>query len=229
MRNKAVKKSEEEIVKALSGQWRSEQLFLLGSALELFDLYHAKIAECDKKIEECTRSFEDKSEPSKPAPKPTQQKRRKNEPHFDLESELYRMTGVDLTAIDGISSLTALTVVSECGLDLIGFPSEKHYSSWLGLCPHNVITGGKVRKRNTRKVQSRTAKALRLSAQSLHHSSSALGAYYRRMKYKLGAAKATTRHSAQAGLPDLQDDRKRHGVCRPRPRDIQSAISGPSP
>lgn len=192
MRNKAVKKSEEEILKALSGEWRSEQLFLLGAALELFDLFHTKIAECDKRIQECIRSFEDKSEPSQPVPKPTKQKRRKNEPHFALDSELYRMTGVDLTAIDGISSLTALTVVSECGLDLVGFPSEKHFSSWLGLCPHNVITGGKVHKRNTRKVQSRTAKALRLAAQSLHHSNSALGAYYRRMKYKLGAAKATT-------------------------------------
>ena len=138
------------------------------------------------------RSFEDKSEPGKPAPKPNNQKRRKNEPHFCLQSELYRMAGVDLTAIDGISSITALTVVSECGTDLDGFASEKHYSSWLGLCPHNVITGGKVHKRSTRKVQSRTAKALRLAAQSLHHSDTALGAFYRRMKYRLGAAKATT-------------------------------------
>jgi len=192
MRDKAVKKSEDEIVRALSGEWRDEQLFLLGAALDLFDLYHTKMAECDKKTEECMRSFEDKSEPGKPAPKPNNQKRRKNEPHFCLQSELYRMAGVDLTAIDGISSITALTVVSECGTDLDGFASEKHYSSWLGLCPHNVITGGKVHKRSTRKVQSRTAKALRLAAQSLHHSDTALGAFYRRMKYRLGAAKATT-------------------------------------
>jgi transposase len=192
MRDKAVKKSEEEIAKALSGEWRDEQLFLLGAALELFDLYHAKMAECDKKIQECLRLFEGKSDPGKPSPKPNKAKRRKNEPHFDLQSELYRMTGVDLNAIDGISSLTALTVISECGTDLSDFASEKHFSSWLGLCPHNVITGGKVHRRRTRKVQSRTAKALRLAAQSLHHSKTALGAFYRRMKYRLGAAKATT-------------------------------------
>ena len=192
MRDKAVKKSEDEIVRALSGEWRAEQLFLLGAALELFDIYHVKMAECDKKIEECMRSFENTSEPGKSAPKPNNQKRRKNEPHFDLQSELYRIIGVDLTAIDGISSITALTVISECGIDLGSFATEKHFSSWLGLCPHNVITGGKVHKRSTRKVQSRTAKALRLAAQSLHHSKTALGAFYRRMKYRLGSPKATT-------------------------------------
>ena len=192
MRDKAVKKSEREIMKALTGEWQPEQLFLLGAALELFDLYHTKIAECDQKIQECMRSFEDKPGPGKQPPKPKTQKRRKNEPHFDLRQELYRMTGVDLTTIDGISSITALTVISECGADLSSFATEKQFASWLGLCPHNVITGGKVHKRKSRKVQSRTAKALRLSAQSMHHSNTALGAFYRRMKYRLGPPKATT-------------------------------------
>jgi len=192
MRNNSVKKSEDEIEKALTGDWRDEQLYMLKAAVDLFDFAQAKMAECDQKIEECVRTFEDKFESDKQAPKPNNRKQRKNQPHFDLQSELFRMTGVDLTAIDGISSITALTVISECGIDLNAFATEKHFSSWLGLCPHNMITGGKVRKRKTRKVQSRTAKALRLAAQSLHNSKTALGAFYRRMKYKLGPAKATT-------------------------------------
>lgn len=192
MRNNSVKKSEDEIERALTGDWRDEQLYMLKTAVDFYDFVQAKMADCDQKIEECVRTFEDKFESDKKAPKKKNSKRRKNQPHFDLQSELYRMTGVDLTAIDGISSITALTVISECGIDLKAFATEKHFASWLGLCPHNMITGGKVYKRKTRKVQSRTAKALRLAAQSLHQSKTALGAFYRRMKYKVGAAKATT-------------------------------------
>jgi len=102
------------------------------------------------------------------------------------------MTGVDLTQIDGIETMTAQTVISECGFDMSVFATEKHFASWLGLCPNNQITGGKVRKRRTRKVQNRTARALRLAAQSLHSSKSALGAFYRRMRARLGAPKAIT-------------------------------------
>jgi len=88
--------------------------------------------------------------------------------------------------------MTAQTVISECGFDMSVFPTEKHFSSWLGLCPNNQITGGKVRKRSTRKVQNRAARALRLAAQSLHKSKSALGAFYRRMRARFGAPKAIT-------------------------------------
>ena len=102
------------------------------------------------------------------------------------------MTGVDLTRINGIDELTALTVICECGTDVTKFATKKHYSSWLGLCPNNRITGGNVKRRRTRDVQNRAAQALRLAAQSLHHSQSALGAYYRRMAARVGVAKAIT-------------------------------------
>jgi len=102
------------------------------------------------------------------------------------------MTGVDLTQIDGIETMTAQTIISECGFDMSRFATEKHFTSWLGLCPNNRITGGKVKKSRTRKVQNRVARALRLAAQSLHRSKSALGAFYRRMRSRLGAPKAIT-------------------------------------
>jgi transposase len=119
-------------------------------------------------------------------------KRRKNQAHFDLRERLYEVTGVDLTALPGMDAMTAQTVVSECGTDMGRFATEKHFSSWLGLCPNHEITGGKVRRRRTRKVRNRAAQALRGAAQSLHKSKSALGAYYRRMRGRLGPAKAIT-------------------------------------
>jgi len=192
MREPGVKKSEAEIMKALTGNYREEQLFMLQQALELYDVLHAKIAECDERIEECLSRFEDKPNPSEMAKSSKSKTRRKNQPHFALNHELHRITGVDLTAIDGIDSLTAQTIISEVGFDLSMFASEKHFASWLALSPENTITGGRVRKRRTRKSGNRVATALRLSAQSLHRNKSSLGAFFRRVRAMKGAPKAIT-------------------------------------
>ena len=192
MREAGVKKSEDEIRKALSGFYREEHLFTLKQALDLYDILHAKIRECDQKIHECLRSFEGKSDLESYEPKSPKSSRRKNQPHFALGRELYRITGVDLTAIEGIESLTAQMVISEVGFDLSRFPTEEQFTSWLKLCPENRITGGKVRRRGTQKSQNRLANALRIAAQSLHSSKSALGAFYRRIRARHGASKAIT-------------------------------------
>jgi len=102
------------------------------------------------------------------------------------------MTGVDFTAIDGLNVLTVQTIISEVGLDPTRFPNVKHFTSWLGLCPGSRITGGKVKSSQTRQVVNRAATAFRLAAQSLSRSSSALGAFYRRLRGRLGAPKAIT-------------------------------------
>ena len=109
--------------------------------------------------------------------------------HFDAKKELHRIFGVDLTRIDGIDVRTALTVLSEIGSDVSKFCDEKHFASWLCLCPNNKKTGGKVKSTATRRSQNRLANALRMAAQSLHSSKSALGAYYRRMRMRLGHPK----------------------------------------
>jgi transposase len=191
MRHPLVASSEEMIAKALTGDWRAEHLFTLRQALELYEVYQQKIKACDKEIEKYMESLETRGDP-KDAPCQARRKRRKNQVHFDLRGQLHRLTGVDLTAIDGIDAMTAQTVVSESGFDMSRFATEKHYSSWLGLCPNHQITGGKVRRRRTRKVRNRAAAALRVAAQSLHKSKTALGAFYRRLRARLGPAKATT-------------------------------------
>jgi len=191
MRHKQVKRSEEEIAKALTGDYHEEQLFILRQSMELYDHYMEKIAACDAEIERYMGTLESKGDMGTYDGK-AQTSRRKNQPCFDLRQELYRISGVDLTRIDGIDALTAQTVISECGINMSAFPTVKQYCSWLGLSPNNKQTGGKIKRRGTRKVVNRASTALRLAAQSLHRSNSYLGAYLRRMKARLGPQKATT-------------------------------------
>lgn len=194
MRNDKCAKSEAEIAAALQGNYRFEHLFVLQQSLEQYDFYDRQIRQCDAEIESMYGSLPpaDTDGPeSAPPPKPTHQKPRKNQAHFDLATSLYQLVGVDLTAIDGIDALVAQTVISEVGLDMSKWPTVKHFASWLGLAPYNKKTGGKVKSSQTKKTQNRANTALRIAAQSLHHSRTALGGFYRRMKAKHGAAQAT--------------------------------------
>ncbi len=125
-----------------------------------------------------------------PAPRP--RKRGRNQPGFAVREPLHRITGVDLTQIEGLDETTSLVILSEIGLDMHRWPTVKHFTSWLGLCPHHRVSGGKVLSRRTKPCANRAATALRLAAACLHHSQSALGAFFRRMKARLGAPKAIT-------------------------------------
>jgi transposase len=115
-----------------------------------------------------------------------------NDPAFDLRRELYRIVGVDLTDVPGISVVTAQTIISEIGPDVVRFPHASAFASWLGLCPEKEVSGGKVLYTRTRKVKNRIAIALRMGATCLYHAQNYLGEFYRRMKRKLGAPKAVT-------------------------------------
>lgn len=187
------KSSSEQFVKALTGHYASEQIFALRQALGRYDLYHEQIEELDRELERGLQTHPSTAAPSQESPGPDKSrlaKPRKNQAHFDLAAEVRRITGVDLTQIEGIDALTAFTVVSEQGVDMSRFPTEKHFASHLGLCPNHSITGGRVRKRSTRRVHSRAAQALHLAAQSLARSKTALGAFYRRIRARTNSAKA---------------------------------------
>jgi len=141
------------------------------------------------------RSFADKVDvTNKPLTKPKRRGKKQpgNAPQFDLRTHLYRISGVDFTQIDGFGVLTVLTLLAELGLDPKRFPTVKHFTSWLGLCPGSRITGGKVKTSKTRPVVNRAANAFRMAAQTLVRSHSALGAFYRRIHSRLGAPKAIT-------------------------------------
>jgi len=185
-----VQASREEVAKSLEGTWRSELLFVLKQEVDMYDAYQERITECDQQLQKQLASL--KGTVSVDPPKQKNKKPAKNAPRFNLGSELQRITGVDLTRIDGIDVMVAQTLVSEVGLDMSRWKTESHFASWLGLCPDNRISGDKVLSRGTRRVVNRAATALRQAANTLIRSRSYLGAQYRRLRTKLGAPKAIT-------------------------------------
>lgn len=193
LRHEGIRASKEEIAKSLEGNWREELLFNLRQSLELYDFYQQKIDDCDRQINKHMQTFPSKVDQIVIS---TAAKKRKkasgNVPNFDLSSELHRITGVDLTRINGINAVTAQTIISEIGLDMTKWKTEKNFASWLGLCPDNTISGGKILKRGTRRVINRATVALRMAARALLRSKSALGSNYRRLRTQLGAPKAIT-------------------------------------
>jgi transposase len=193
-RDPRVKASQQEIAKSLEGNWRPELLFVLQQEVEMYDVYQQRIAECDLQLQKHLAQFADNVAPAPSPAKPRRKKAKaaKNAPRFDLNRELQRITGVDLTRIDGIDVMVAQTIVSEVGLDMTRWKTESHFASWLGLCPDNRISGDKVLGRGTRRVANRVATALRMSAITLMRSRTYLGAQYRRLRTRLGAPKAIT-------------------------------------
>ena len=189
LRNARIRASEDEIAKSLQGSWRAEHLFALKQALDAFDFCGTQLAECDAQIQAQLQALHVRED--EPA-KGKKRGRARNAPKFDLRTQLFQMCGVDLTRIDGIDVTTALVVVSEVGADMGKFPSDKHFASWLGLCPGTKITGGKVMSGKTKRCANRAAQALRLAAAALRSSQSALGAYYRRMCARMDKPKAVT-------------------------------------
>lgn len=184
----------EEIARSLEGKWRNELLFILQQERNLYQIYQQQIAECDTALAAHLQTLDDKVEPGSQLPPTKANKRAGSDAptSFDVRGELYRISGTDLTQIDGINIMTAQTVIAEVGVDMSRFPSEAHFASFLGLCPDNQITGGKVFRLGTRHVQNRAATALRMAASTLWRSKTYLGAKFRRLRTRLGAPKAIT-------------------------------------
>ena len=192
LRNERIQASAEVIAKSLVGDYRPEHLFTLRQSLAAYRSYQKLIEDCDREIR---RSLEEFNPPTHPVAGDADRQQPKPQPpsnHGTLRLELKRVFGVDLTKIPGIQTGIAQTLFGEIGPDFTKFRSASAFASWMGLCPDNDISGGKVLWVGTRKVNCRAATALRMAAQSLHHSKTALGDFYRRMRAKLGAPKAIT-------------------------------------
>src|ERR1700688_3288950 len=194
LRDRRIKASADTIAKSLVGDYRREHLFTLRQSLMAFRHYQELIGACDTEIAEYLEAFESKVDPPEVPLAKSQEEQKPNSdpPHFDLRSHLHRIFGVDLPRVPGINVLTTQTLLAEIGPDFSRFAQGPAFTSWLGLCPDNRISGGKVLSVRTRKVKNRAATALRMAALSLHHSQSYLGHFYRRMRAKLGAPKAIT-------------------------------------
>jgi transposase len=191
LRQRGCKRDKAAIAKALEGTWQAEHLFALKQSLETYKHFQAKIGECDRAIE---AHLETLALPEAPEPLPAARVRpaRKNEVRFDARKALYQMSGLDLTAIEGIGAGTALVLLSEIGTDVSRWRNQKAFGSWLGLAPNPKKSGGKLKSSRTRAGANRAAQALRLAARTLQRSKSALGAFFRRIASRRGVPKAIT-------------------------------------
>jgi transposase len=188
-RDRRIKASEEEIAASLQGTWRAEHLFALKQALARFDFWGEQLQECEAEIEKVMAQLQ---KHTKEPGKGKKRSKAKNAPSFDVRERLFKMCGVDLTKINGIDVSTALNVVAEVGTDLSRFSSDKHFASWLGLCPGTRISGGKVLGSKTKHSVNRASQAFRQAAAALRTSQSALGAYFRRLCGRMDKGKAVT-------------------------------------
>lgn len=187
------KSSEDEIAKALTGTWQAEYLFALKQNLQLVDYYTQLVRECDAELAQHFAAIKPRWDAPADLPKLPKAKRgsrSKNEPTYNARAELYRITGVDLVAITGISASLAQTIISEVGTDMTRFPTEKQFCSWLGLVPHHEISGGKILRNHTLKTDNRAGQAFRQAAACVIRSHSAFGAFYRRKRAQLGPMQA---------------------------------------
>jgi transposase len=195
LREPGCKNSEEEIAKALTGTWREEHLFVLKQAVGLFDFYSQQILECDQEIERMyaqTRT-DLEAEELQPLPKRKRNSHSKNKFHETekIRGHLKRVSGVDISLVDGMGVSLAQTVILECGTDMTKFPTEKHFCAWLGVAPKHEISGNKVLKNTTLKTKNRAGQAFRMAAQSVKQADCAFGVLYRRLRARLGPSQAT--------------------------------------
>jgi transposase len=199
-RDPRVKASEEQIAQSLEGHWLPDLLFVLQQEQDGYEFCQKQISQCDRQLEKYLLQREDRSHGA-PLPEEKRKVRLKkkhgNQPQFDLRSELFRMSGTDLTRIDGIDVLTAATIFSEAGYDMSRWETENHFVSWLRLCPDNRISGEKIIGQGRLPTNNRATIALKMAASGLRKSHTYLGAQFRRLRTKLGAPVATKAMAAK--------------------------------
>lgn len=184
--------SREDIIKALTGYYRKEHLFVLKQALEMFDSFTQRLLECDQQIEELLNDIKpdlpDDIPPLPPDPKPNSHS--KNAPSYNARASMYLFAHVDLTAISGMNESLVQKILSEVGVDMSRFPSVKHFCSWLGLAPHNAISGGRTLYSHTSNNHNRAGQAFRLAAQAVARGKTIYSEFYRRVRARSGSKEA---------------------------------------
>lgn len=184
------KNSAEVIAKSLMGNYREEHLFTLKQSVELYDIYHEKLQDCDIEIERCLSQLEKQPPISPLSSKKQRKKNNRNAMNFHVAHYLHELCGTDLTEIDGLDEQSILKILSETGIDMSKWKTAKHFVSWMGLSPNNKISGGKILSSKSIKTQNRAKQVFKMAAFTLSNSKSGLGAFYRRLRSRLGAPKA---------------------------------------
>jgi len=184
-----VQASQEEVAGSLEGNWQDDLLFVLQQEQDGYEFCQKQMAECDRHLKQCLQQRADRSQgASLPVEKRKERRKKKkgNYPQFDLRASLFRMAGADLTLMDSIDVMTAMTILSEVGWDMSKWKTEDHFVSWLRLCPDNRISGDKIIGKGRLPTNNRVTIALKMAASTLRTSQTYLGAQFRRLRTKLG-------------------------------------------
>ena len=190
LRDPRVKANQEQIACHLEGNWQQDLLFVLKQEHEAYAFCQKQMAACDDQLQQYLQQRQDRSQGAslpEEKRKGRLKKRKTNAPHFNLRADLFRMTGTDLTQVDGIDVMTAMTILSEAGSDMSKWATEDHFVSWLRLCPDNRISGDKIIGKGRLPTNNRITIALKMAATGLKASNTYLGAQFRRLRTKLGA------------------------------------------
>jgi transposase len=192
MRKGRCHSSEDDLIKALTGHYRKEHLFVLKQALAMYDAFSERLKECDREIEQLLEDIQPKLPDDFPPlpPDPKTGSHCKNAPDYDARASMYNLAGVDLTAIPGLNESLVQKILSEVGLDMSRFPSHKNFCSWLGLAPHNAISGGRTLYSHVNHTNNRAGQAFRMAAQAISRSKTAYGEFYRRTRARSGPKEA---------------------------------------
>ena len=208
LRHEKCHKTEDQIARALEGTWRPEHLFALKQAFELSQFHHQQISECDVMVAAELARLPDRTD-APTGPKPRKRGRKGNDLRFEATEPLHRVLGIHLTEVEGIDTATAIVILAQLGGDVSRFPTEKHFASWLGLCPRQHQSNRTTQKRGPRRGKNRVAHALRMAARSVGRTTSPLGLFYRRIKSRTGPAGAITATAHK--LARLIDALLKHG------------------
>jgi transposase len=192
LRHDRCARSEAEYAQALEGTWRAEHLFALKQAWELYQFHQRQITECDQQVQAALARLPDHAGDRPFTAGPRRRGRKSNDVRFEATGPLFRALGVDRTAIDGIDVNTALVILGEIGVDVSRFPTEKHFASWLRLCPQLDRSNHTTKKRSPRRGTNRVAQALRMAAQAVSRTKTPLAAFYHRIKARIGGRGAIT-------------------------------------
>jgi len=188
--DRRVQASQEEVAGSLEGNWQDDLLFVLQQEQDGYEFCQKQMADCDRHLEQCLQQRADRSQSaSLPVEKRKERRKKKkgNHPQFDLRTALFRMAGTDLTLIDSVDVMTAMTILSEAGWDMSKWKTEDHFVSWLRLCPDNRISGDKIIGKGRLPTNNRVTIALKMAASTLRTSQTYLGAQFRRLRTKLGS------------------------------------------
>jgi transposase len=192
--DKRIKASRETLEKSLEGNWNDVQLFILREQFQTYDYLSSVINRVDQQIEAHLLKMIPLPERSENLGLNMAMSRkrstRKNQIPFHATAYLKTLLGVDLTAIPGVNELSILSLIAETGYNMDRWPSDKHFKSWLNVVPKTEITGGKIRSEKVRKISHRAGQILRVAANTVRTSRSALGFYFRSKQAKGGPAKA---------------------------------------